>query len=54
MFKIKPKIINSIIIPVVEIHCPICGDDARVEPTSNEKDTWECCECGMEFEVLNE
>jgi transposase-like protein len=51
MFKVQPQVMDNI--PVVEIKCPICGDDSGVEPISNIKDQWQCCDCGMEFEVIN-
>ena len=38
-------------IPIIEILCPICGND-RVEPLSNEVDTWECCACGFQWEII--
>jgi hypothetical protein len=50
MFKTAPQVIDQI--PVVQIICPICHGDT-VEPTSNLKDTWECCDCGMGFEVTD-
>lgn len=48
MYEYVPKVIGSI--PIVEIRCPICDGD-RVEPLSETEDTWECCRCGMQFEV---
>ena len=48
MFKVAPNVTDRI--EVIEIQCPVCGNDS-VEPISNERSQWECCLCGMEFEV---
>ena len=47
MFKVKPDVIEYI--PMVEIRCPFGHE--QVDPLSDTEDTWECCECGMEFEI---
>lgn len=49
MYEYVPKVIGSV--PIVEVRCPICDGD-MVEPLSETEDTWECCRCGMQFEVI--
>jgi transposase-like protein len=46
------KLLKRMDIEIVEIYCPICGPDSRVE--AHDYPNWECIECGMEFQVKYE
>jgi len=37
-------------VPIIHVACPI-DENHRLQPLSEERDTWECLDCGMTFEV---